>query len=99
MDEIYDNSEETARIYLENGFFVDFTKHFKYLGSYISYHLRDNYDIEMRLSQAYSTMGALKHFWNNQYVDLFCQIPSVHGVLREHPSLGVQILGSQRIQP
>ena len=70
MDEVYDSAAETKRIYLSDGFFVDFTKHFKYLGSFISHHLRDDYDIERRLGQANSAMGALKHFWNNQYVDL-----------------------------
>ena len=45
MDELYDNSSETDRITIGDGF-VDFTKHFKYLGSYVSYHMRDDYDIE-----------------------------------------------------
>ena len=65
MDEIYDKADKTARIMLDNDYLVDFTKHFKYLGSYISYHFRDDYDIKMRLTQENSTMGALKHFWNN----------------------------------
>lgn len=70
MDELYNNSEETNRIEIEDGF-VDFTKHFKYLGSYISYHMRDDYDIKKRIAAGSKTMGALSGFWNNDHVDMF----------------------------
>ena len=42
---------------------ITFTEHFKYLGSYCSYSLKDDYDIAKILSQASSAMGALNHFW------------------------------------
>ena len=71
MDEMYDNADETDRINLEDGSYVDFCKHFKYLGSYASYHLRDDYDIDKRLAAAYGSMGALTNYWNNPHVDLF----------------------------
>ena len=70
MDNLYDNLDETKRIHLDDGY-VDFTKHFKYLGNYISYHLRDDYDIDKRLDQAYKSMGALNSFWSNPYVDMY----------------------------
>ena len=41
------------------GGFVAFTKHFKYLGSYISYPLRYDYDIDTRLAAGNESMGAL----------------------------------------
>ena len=39
VDKSYDDSDKTNRIEIENRF-VDFTKHFKYVGSLISYHIR-----------------------------------------------------------
>ena len=38
---------------------ITFTKHVKYLGGYCSYSLKDDYDVNERLSQASSAMGAL----------------------------------------
>jgi hypothetical protein len=49
---------------------VDFVKHFKYLGSYISFDLMDDYDINKRIAAANKSMGSLKHFWNNPYASL-----------------------------
>ena len=50
--------------------FVTFTKNFKYLGSYISYNLKDDYDIHKRIAAASSAMGALTNFWENKSIDL-----------------------------
>ena len=36
MDKLYDDSYQTNRIEIEDGF-IDFTKHFKYLGSFHTY--------------------------------------------------------------
>ena len=69
-DELYDHLEETRDIKVADGF-VSFTKHFKYLGSYISYNLRDDFDVESRISSASASMGALKNFWDNPHVDLY----------------------------
>ncbi len=49
---------------------VDFVKYFKYLGSYISFDLMDDYDIDKRIVAANKSMGSLKHFWNNPYASL-----------------------------
>jgi hypothetical protein len=49
---------------------VDFVKHFKYLGSYISFDLTDDYDIDKRIAAANKSMGPLKHLWNNPYAGL-----------------------------
>ena len=49
--------------------FITSTKHFKYLGGYISYSLRDDYDVEARISQASAAMGALNPFWHDDAVD------------------------------
>ena len=45
--------------------------HFKYLGSFISYNLRDDFDIDTRIKKAGMAMGALKHFFNNKHVDTY----------------------------
>ncbi|KAL7552852.1 hypothetical protein ACHAWF_016100 [Thalassiosira exigua] len=68
-DEIYDALEQTRPIQVAEGR-VTFTKHFKYLGSYVSYNLRDDYDIETRLAKASQSMGALSSFWNNPHVGI-----------------------------
>jgi hypothetical protein len=68
---IYYNSELTRRIYLNDGTsYVDFVAHFKYLGTFISFDLTDNYDIDHRISKASQQMGQLKCFWDNPYTDL-----------------------------
>ena len=63
----YDQLEKTQKVDLVNGFFT-FTKQFKYLGSYISYNLMDNLDIEACIMSATKEMGALKTFWENPHV-------------------------------
>ena len=42
---LYDFSHKTNRINVADGF-VDFVKHFKYLGSFISFDLTDDLDID-----------------------------------------------------
>ena len=48
-----------------------FCKHFKYLGSYVSYNLCDDYDVEDRIAAANKSMGALRNFWHNPHVDMY----------------------------
>ena len=55
-DKQYDNSPDTAIIKFEEGN-VTFTRHFKYLGSYISYKLSNNHDVDSRISAASASMG------------------------------------------
>ena len=63
---------------------ITFTRHFKYLGSYISYSLKYDYDIEHRISQASAAMGALNSFWVDNTVDnfskylIFAQFPAIY---------------------
>ena len=70
-DTLYNAAPETALINIGEHGHITFTKHFKYLGSYFSYSLNDNYNIAERLSQASSAMGALHHFWADPAVDNF----------------------------
>ncbi|EJK51436.1 hypothetical protein THAOC_29389, partial [Thalassiosira oceanica] len=62
--------DQTQPIAVKDGF-VTFTMHFKYLGSFISYNLRDDFDIDLRIKRAGQAMGALKHFFNNEHVDTY----------------------------
>ena len=55
---------------VEDGY-VDFCKHFKYLGSFVSYNLSDDYDISQRITKAYQMMGMLNNLWRNDHVDLY----------------------------
>ena len=57
-DKKYDNSPDTAIIKFKEGN-VTFTRHFKYFGSYISYDLRDDHDVDSRISAASASMGGL----------------------------------------
>ena len=61
-DQKYDDAEETEPILIGESGMITFTRHFKYLGSYISYSLKDDYNIEHRISQASAAMGALNNF-------------------------------------
>ena len=60
---------------------ITFTRHFKYTRSYISYSLKDDYNIKHRISQASAAMGALNKFWIDNTVKniskylIFCVIP------------------------
>ena len=79
-NKLYDELDETRDIEVADGF-VSFTRHFKYLGSYISYNLRDDFDVDARIASATQSMGALKNVWDNPHMDLyskyllFCAIP------------------------
>ena len=68
-DILYDEAKETGAVVIGDHDTITFTKHFKYLGGYLSYSLRDDYDVDERLSQASSAMGALNHFWSDRTVD------------------------------
>ena len=68
---LYWQDPTTNRIILdEDGHFIDFTAHFKYLGSFISFDLTDDMDIDNRIAKANQAMGALRHLWRNPYADL-----------------------------
>ena len=67
-DKLYDECSETAEVAMIGGF-VTYCKHFKYLGSWASYNLRDDYDIEMRIKAASKSFGAMKDFFNRPEVN------------------------------
>ncbi len=69
-DACYDRIEETQLINVRDGF-MTYTKHFKYLGSHISYSLQDDYDIKSRITAATKAFGALTKFWYNRHVDTY----------------------------
>ncbi len=69
---LHDTSPNTQRIAVADGH-VDFVKHFKYLGSFISFDLTDDYDIDKRKAAANKSMGSLKHRWNNPYASLIAK--------------------------
>lgn len=55
---MYFASEKTNRIHLSDGTsYVDFTAHFKYLGTYISFDLTEDFDINNRITKASKEMG------------------------------------------
>ena len=51
--------------------FVTFCFHFKYLGSWLSIYLRDNYGARRRIGEANALMGAVKKLWRDHYVDIY----------------------------
>jgi hypothetical protein len=66
----YDSLPETAAITVADGH-VTFCRKVKYLGSRISYNLRDDDDINARLATASQSMGALKEVWRNPHLDTY----------------------------
>jgi hypothetical protein len=79
-DAKYDALPETKQCDIAD-YYVTFCQTFKYLGSCISYNLRDDADIEAWLAAANQSMGALKEVLCNPHLDLyskyllFCTIP------------------------
>jgi hypothetical protein len=79
-EDLYNNLEETQTIAVENGF-ITFCHHFRYLGSFVSFSLCDDYDIEKCVTATTQSMGALKNVWDSPHLDiwskylLFCAIP------------------------
>ena len=52
---------ETKQIAVADGN-VTFFSHFKYLGSWLSFSLRDNHDVAKRIASANASMGAIAYF-------------------------------------
>ena len=67
---MYDKLDETQNFPVANGF-VSFTRTFRYLGSLISYNLRDDDNITSRLAAANASMGRLKEVWRNPHLDVY----------------------------
>ena len=68
-DKQCDNSPDTAIIKFKE-LNVTFKMHFKYLGSYIAYNLRNDHDVDSRIAAAYASMGSLSSYWSDKSVDL-----------------------------
>ena len=68
--EMYNRLDETKNFSVADGF-VSFTRTFKYLGSLISYNLRDDDNITARIAAANASMGALKELWRNPHLDMY----------------------------
>ena len=49
---LYNIYPETRRDELDDGY-VEFTKHFPYLGSFVSYNLKYNFDISRQITKAF----------------------------------------------
>ena len=70
-ERMYHESANTNRVYLQDETsHIDFVAHFKYLGTYISFDLSADYDINNRITKASREMGRLRYFFDNQYVEL-----------------------------
>ena len=42
---------------------VTFCSHFKYLGSWVSFSLREDQDVAKRIASVNASMGAMAYFW------------------------------------
>ena len=79
-ESLYIAFTETKRIAVAKGN-VTFCPHFKYLGSWISFSLREDHDVAKRIASANASMGAMSAFWDDNHVDvypnylIFCAIP------------------------
>jgi len=60
-NKLYDECSETNEVVMKDGF-VSYCRHFKYLGSWMSYSLGDDYDIRMQIESAGKSFAALRGF-------------------------------------
>jgi hypothetical protein len=67
---MYNRLNKTRDFHIADGF-ASFTRTFRYLGSLISYNLRNNNDITPRLAAATASMGKLKEVWSNPHLDVY----------------------------
>jgi len=69
-ESIYDTLEEKQPIDVADRN-VTFCRHLKYLGSYISFSLCDDYDIKKRVVVATQSMGALNNTWRSPHLEIW----------------------------
>ncbi len=67
---LYHNLDETKDILVADGY-ITFTHSFKYLGSFISFNLRNDNNVAARIAAANASMGALKEIWCNPHLDTY----------------------------
>ena len=51
--------------------FVTFCGHFKYLGKWVSFSLRDDHDVAKRLASVNASIGAMSKIWDDDHVDTY----------------------------
>ena len=68
-EQIYEYSNETLPVYVDGGR-ITYCMYFKYLGSWISFTLSDDKDIEMRIAAFIKSVGGLKVFFERKEVRL-----------------------------
>jgi len=68
--DMYDRLDKTKNFPVADGF-VSFMRTFKYLGSHISYNLRDDDDITAKIAAVNASMSALKELWCNPHLDMY----------------------------
>ena len=61
---------ETKQVAVANGN-VTFFPHFKYLGSWISFSLRDDHGVANHIASANASKGAMVYFWDDNHVDVY----------------------------
>jgi hypothetical protein len=67
---LYDALDKMRPIDVDDGF-VTFCRHFKYLGSFVSFSLCDDFDIKNQVTATTQSMGALKNVWNSPHLDIW----------------------------
>jgi hypothetical protein len=77
---------------------ADGTQTFQYLGSLISYNLRDDGDITVRISAANASMGALKELWCNPHLDMYNKYLLLRAILMNLLLWGAETWSLQKSQ-
>ena len=51
--------------------FVTFFRHFKYIGTWVSFSIRDDRDVAKRLAAANASIGYMSKIWDDERVDTY----------------------------
>ena len=52
---------------------VTFCSRFKYLGSWLSFLLRENHEVAKRIASVDASMGVMASFWDDDHVNLYSE--------------------------
>ena len=69
IEEIAYNDLPNTRLIVVMDGFSTFCRHFKYIGSWISFSLQEDQDIAKKLAVANDSMGSTSKIWNDDHVD------------------------------
>ena len=69
-ESLYIALTETKQIAVADGN-ITFCYHFKYLGSWVSFSLRDNYNMAKRIASVNASMGSMTSFWDDEHIDVY----------------------------